>query len=208
MIRFIFAVLIIFTTIQMNTAQTISGEYRLKGVHDAASAFRFTDDGRFEFFFMYGVVDRAATGSYTIEGNTIKLKSDKTPGQDFPITKQNKQGKHYTIQVTDQNTFLLSNIVAIYFVNSQEKRAYSDNQGLITINDPLVDKIFLKHEIFPDIPSLIKDENNNNTHFEVKLSPSLAEVSFKGIDFTIDGDELTCLPNYVLPFQSVVYVKQ
>jgi hypothetical protein len=32
---------------------------------------------------MYGSVDRNAAGSFTIEGDTLKLKSDKEPGKLF-----------------------------------------------------------------------------------------------------------------------------
>ena len=184
-------------------AQNLNGEYRLSGIPETASAFRFTEDGKYEFFFIYGAVDRMSSGMYSMEGNVVKLKSDKEPGNDFPLKSQSKKGKGYTIQVSDANPYLLRNIICIYYIDSTEQVAYGNNEGLIEIEANDVDKIFLVHELFPDIPSLIKDENNPNNHFEVGLSPGLASVSFKGIDFTKDGDELTCLPNYVLPFQHI-----
>ena len=190
-----------------STAQTLNGEYRLTGIPETASAFMFTKDGTFEYFFIYGAVDRAAHGTYTIEGDTIKLKSNKEPGKDFLVKSEKKQGKGFTIQVTDPNEYLLSNIVAIYYVDETEKVAYSDSKGRIIIEETTVGKIYLMHQLFPDIASLIKDESNNNNYFEVGLSPSLVYVSFKGIDFLKDGNELTCLPNYIMPFDNIRYVK-
>jgi hypothetical protein len=189
-------------------AQILRGEYRLTGIPEAASAFRFTEDGKYEFYFIYGAVDRISSGTYSMEGNIVKLKSDKEPGNDFPVHKQSQKGKGYTVQVSDANPYLLHNIICIYYIDSVEQVAYSNNEGTIEIPANDVDKIFLVHELFPDIPSLIKDESNPNNHFEVGLSPGLVSVSFKGIDFTLEAGVLTCLPNYVLPFECIRYRRE
>ncbi len=207
--NFVFSIILfLLISHQPMSAQNITGEYHLQGVQDAAGGFRFTKEGTFEFFFIYGAVDRTATGKYSVENNVIKLDSDKEPGNDFAITSQLKNGQGYTIQVSDPNTYLLRNIICIYFIQGKENVTYSDDNGKISIDADLVDKIMLVHELFPDIPSTIKDESNHNNQFEVRLSPSLGMVSFEGIDLTIDGKKLTCLPNYVLPFQHVSFVKQ
>jgi len=192
----------------MNAQKTLHGEYRLTGIPETASAFMFKPDGRFEFFFIYGAVDRAATGTYLIIGDTIKLHSDKSPGDDFPITKEKKQGKGYVIKVSDLNNYLVQNILCIYYIGGTENVTYTDENGMITIDAKQVDRIYLRHELFPDIPTLIKDENNQNNYFEVSLSPTLVNVSFKGIDFTIHGNSISCLPNYVMPFEKIKYVRQ
>ena len=190
------------------SAQKLNGEYRLTGIHDMASAFRFTKDGKFEFFYIYGAVDRSATGTYTVEGDTVKLKSDKEPGKDFPVSTQTKAGHGYTIKATAPNEYLLRNIRCLYFINGQQHEAQSNDKGVIHFEAHACDKIYLQHELFADIASLIKDENNTNNYFEVSLSPSLQFVSFMGIDFVKKGDELTCLPNYFMPFENITYVKE
>jgi len=189
-------------------AQTLNGAYRLTGIQDMAAGFRFTPDGRFEFFYIYGVSDRSATGTYTIEGNTVKLKSDKEPGKDFSIDSQSKKGKGYTIQVKAPNPYLLDNVSCIYFIGEQKEYAMSDAKGLIHIDAGPVDKLYLRHEIFPDIPTLIKDTDNDNTYFEVSLLPSLGQVSFKGIDLFIVDESLTCHPNYFMPFEGIRFEKE
>jgi hypothetical protein len=44
-------------------AQTLDATYRLTGIHDMAAGFKFTPDGHFQFFYIYGVSDRNATGT-------------------------------------------------------------------------------------------------------------------------------------------------
>jgi hypothetical protein len=101
--------------------QKLNGSYRLTGVHDLASAFEFTPDGKFQYFYIYGVADRNATGTYTMVGDTIKLKSDKEGGKDFPIESQSKKGKGYTIQVKAPNPFLLKHVTACTLSASNKK---------------------------------------------------------------------------------------
>ena len=185
----------------------LNGEYSLQGIHDMASGFRFTPDGRFEFFYIYGVSDRNATGTYTVEGDTVKLHSDKEPGKDFKIESQSKKGKGYTIQVKAPNDFLLSNISCFYLSGDKKEVIESDSKGMIHVDLLTVDTLYLRHEIFPDIPSLIKDKDNSNNYFEVSLLPTLGQVSFKGIDFFIKEDTITCLPNYFMPFENIRFVK-
>ncbi|HUR30834.1 MAG TPA: hypothetical protein VMZ69_05345, partial [Saprospiraceae bacterium] len=159
-----FSILLFLSITQSHSmiAQSLNGEYRLTGIPETASAFRFTRDGHFDFFFIYGAVDRSASGTYTTDGKTIKLASEKVAGKDFPITKESKKGNHYTIQVNDANSYLVRNIICIYHIGEEKNVAYSDNNGQITIDAPHVDTIYLLHELFPDVPSLIKDEKNTN----------------------------------------------
>jgi hypothetical protein len=188
--------------------QKLNGSYRLIGVHDLASAFEFTPDGKFQYFYIYGVADRNATGTYTIVGDTVKLKSDKEGGKDFPIESQSKKGKGYTIQVKAPNPYLLKHVTALYFVGEEQKIAESDDKGVIHIEDVQVDQIYVRHEIFPDVACLIKDKDNDNNTFVISLSPTLQQVSFVGIDLFKKGDTLTCLPNYFLPFENIRFVKE
>jgi hypothetical protein len=62
--------------------KNIEGEYYFRKM-EMASGFNFSKDGKFEFFYVYGSVDRNAAGSFTVEGDTLKLTSNKEPGKDF-----------------------------------------------------------------------------------------------------------------------------
>lgn len=187
---------------------TLDGIYSLTGIMEMAAGFKFTPDGRFEFFYVYGASDRNATGTYAVRGDTITLKSDKVPGQDFKVDVQQKKGNGYTIRVKAPNEYLLRNVACIYFTGETREYAETDSEGVIHLDIPAVDTLYLRHEIFPDIPTLIKDKDNDNTYFEVSLLPSLGQVSFKGIDLMMNGDTLTCLPNYFMPFEGIRFVKE
>ncbi|HUR32057.1 MAG TPA: hypothetical protein VMZ69_11550 [Saprospiraceae bacterium] len=208
MLKLLLFTSLIFPVISHMQSQTLKGEYRLQGVHDAASAFMFSNDGKFEFFFIYGVVDRTATGTYIIDGNILTLKSDKEPGKDFPVTLEKQQGTGYTIKIKHDNSYLLQNVVCQYIIEGKENYATSDSNGEIHIDEKNIDKLLLMHELFPDVPSVIKDASNSNNWFEVGLSPALGEVSFADIKFIVEGKSIRCEPNALLPFQKVDFVKQ
>ena len=88
---------------------TIEGEYYFRKM-EMASGFNFSKDGKFQFFYTYGAVDRTASGSFIVEGDTLKLKSDKEPGKDFTITSQSMQGNGYSIIFKHPNKYLVEKI--------------------------------------------------------------------------------------------------
>jgi hypothetical protein len=143
-----------------------------------------------------------------LTGNKVTLHSHKKAGADFPVTLEENRGNGYTIRVMDKNPYLRQYVTALYFRGEQEDMASSDAEGVISIPEENVDRIYLRHEIYPDIACLLKDQQNSHNYFEVTLSPSLAEVSFQGIDFMLEENTLTCLPNYFLPFQHIRFVKE
>ncbi len=184
-----------------------AGEYHLVGIHDMSAGIRLTEQGTFEFFYMYGAVDRFAQGTYTLEGKTIKLKSDKEAGKDFTVKKQSKTAKGYTIKVKAPNPMLAKHVRCIVFIGQEQSVEFMNDKGELHLKTEHIDKIYLQHELFPDIATEIKAEANPNNYFEVELNPSLQMVSFKGVDFTLDKDTLTCLPNYFMPFENIRFVK-
>ena len=199
----------LFTTVSLCSAQkTMEANYRLTGIHDMAAGFHFMKDGTFEFYYIYGASDRNAKGTYTIIGDTIKLKSDKEAGKDFTITQQSKKGSKYKVVVVEKNQYLLKHVIAVAVADEKQNVFESDEKGEIEIDLKHCDKIYLQHQLFPDALCLIKDSLNANNYFEVTLNPSLQQVSFKGIDFFMDGDNLHCLTNYFLPFENITFVKE
>lgn len=188
--------------------QKIEGEYYYRKM-EMASGFNFTAGGKFEFFFSYGAVDRNATGTFSVAGNTLHLKSDKEAGKDFTVTSQSKQGKGYALAFKDANAYLLRDILCIFIVDGQSKREYSNDSGEVKMDLSHCDTIYVQHTLFPDAVTLIKDKANDNNHFTIKLNPSLEQVSFKGIDFKIENSKtLTCLPNYLLPMENIKFIKE
>lgn len=188
--------------------QKIQGEYYFRKM-EMASGFNFTPVDKFEFFFSYGAVDRSATGTFSVEGDTLELKSDKEPGKDFTITSQSKEAKGYTLIFKDANKYLVQNILCIFLADGRRQQVYTNDDGEAYIDLAHCDTIYVQHTLYPDIATLVKDKTNNNNRFTLSLNPSLEQVSFKGIDFKIENDKtLSCMPNYVLPMDDIKFIKE
>ena len=193
---------------QLMSQSIVQGEYYFRKM-EMVAGFKFSADGKFEFFYAYGVVDRSATGTFSLTGDTLKLRSDKEPGKDFNVIQQSKNGNGYTIQFTDPNKYLVDNIHCIFVSGTEEQGKYTGPDGKITIDLPHCDKIYVEHLLFPDIVTLIKDEKNENNNFTLTLNPSLGQVSFKGIDFKIeDENTISCIPNYLMEMEGIQFTKQ
>lgn len=201
---------IIFTNqIQIMAQTSLDGIYALQNVREMVAAFKFTPDGKFQFSYIYGASDRFANGTYTLEGNILKLKSDKKPGSDFTVLKQSNRGKGYLIELKAPQLRLVANVVrGLCIVGKEEFVQKSDDEGILHFTHEKCDKLYLQHSIFPDVLSLVKDESNENHHFVVELNEACMQVSFMGIDFTVEGDSLSCLPNYFMPIEGIRFVKQ
>lgn len=187
---------------------TIEGEYYFRKM-EMASGFNFTKDGKFQFFYTYGAVDRTATGSFRVEGDTLELKSDKEPGKDFAILNESKQGNGYGIEFKHANKYLLKNILCIFVIDGKQHEEYSDENGEVKVDLPRCDTIYVLHTFFPDAPTLIKDEKDNNNHFTLELKPSLEQVSFKQMVFKIIDDKtISCLNNNFIEAPDITFIKQ
>ncbi|MEO6637751.1 MAG: hypothetical protein ABIN25_05715 [Ginsengibacter sp.] len=186
----------------------IQGEYMFN-MQEMVAGFKFTADGKFEFFHSYGAIDRTASGTFTVEGKTILLKSDKAAGKDFNVIEQSKLGIGYSLQFKDAETYFINEIRCTFFIGGERHDEYTDQKGLLTVPYPHCDSILVFHPLFPDFVTCIKDDKNENNHFVLTLNPSLAQVSFKGIDFTIE-DEITisCMHNYLIPVEGIRFKKQ
>ncbi|MFM6924877.1 MAG: hypothetical protein ACKOU7_05195, partial [Ferruginibacter sp.] len=165
----------------------LEGEYFFRKT-EMVAGFNFSADGTFQFFFSYGAVDRSAAGSFTTEGNLVKLKSNKEAGKDFTVAEQSKAGSGYTIQFSHPNTFLTENIRCLFFMGDTPTEAYTDRNGKVQVDLENCDRIYAQHLLYPDIVTQIKDSANNNNHFTCSLNPSLEQLSFKGINLTIEED--------------------
>lgn len=188
-------------------SQSIHGTWKLSGSPEMVCMFRFEKNGKFSFTYIYGAVDRNAEGTYSIEGDTIKLQSMKPAGEDVVVVKSEKREGNITIQVVDQQQFLTQYAIGHFMNDGKHDRVESDSHGRIVLPVVTTEKVWVSNDLFPDVPSMIRDVNDSNTYFEVSFKPSLAEVSFKGIDLFIKDDHLTCLPNSLLPILDAAFYK-
>src|SRR5664279_5122400 len=108
--------LLLIINVKTMSQSKVQGEYYFSK-HEMVAGFSFSAGGKFQFFYSYGAVDRSATGSFWVEGDTLKLKSDKEAGKDFTITHQSKQANGYALTFDYPNKYLLKDILCIFFVD-------------------------------------------------------------------------------------------
>ncbi|MEO6547240.1 MAG: hypothetical protein ABIN94_04550 [Ferruginibacter sp.] len=203
----ILLVLLLLAANQLFSQSAIQGEYHFSR-QEMVAGFNFLPAGKFEFYYSYGAVDRTATGTFTVKGDAIKLKSDKASGKDFTILSESVSGKGYTVKFEDPNNYLVNSILCIFLVNGKSQSAYSDDNGDVHIDVPDCDSIFVLHPLFPDIVTRIKDSKNRNNFFKLSLNPSLGQVSFKGIDFKIINKKtISCNSNYFMNIDGIKFIK-
>ncbi len=188
--------------------QHIEGVYRLRGGHEMVAEFHFTAAGHFEFGFAYGAVDRVAAGSYIIEEDHIILHSDKTPGKDFTVNRSEHKGEGFTIQISNPNPWLVQNVVGIFKKGDHSDRQMSDDKGIIRSSMTECDSIFVGHTLFPDVMTSIKGPNDkNNNYFDLSLNPSLAYLTFKGIDLRLDKGRIVVVMPWLFETEEAFFEK-
>lgn len=186
----------------------MQGEYVFSR-QEMVAAFEFTGNGKFRFYYSYGAVDRSATGTYTVQGSRLILKSDKGPGRDFTVTKSAKEGSGYVLRFECPEAYLVSKIRCTFFVGKEAHEEYTNDKGEVKVTFPHVDKICVQHMLFPDVSTCIKDGQNENNQFTLILNPSLEQVSFKNIELKIENDKtLSCPPNYFMMLDDMKFKKQ
>lgn len=190
-------------------AQQIEGVYRMTGGHEMVAAFQFKKDSSFEFYFIYGAVDRKSSGRFTIHDRVIILHGDKVPGRDFTIVRQEKRGEGTSIKISNPNPSLVRNVVGIFKKGTQEDDQYSNDKGDIHSNLNDCDSVYVIHTLFPDVPTSIKqNQGNRNNYFELTLNPSLAEISFKDFTLSINEEGLTGSLPWLFEREKAVFIKE
>jgi len=172
-----------------------------------AAGFQF-DGNNFKFYCHYGAADRFAEGTFSVNHDTIVLKSNKVPGNDFNIVKQATVPGQYTVKVSDPNKFLIQYAVCLVIEGDKTARFTANKEGIIHFEAHKNAKVYIKHDLYPDIPTLLKDEQSTVNYFEVTLKPSLEQLSFKGIDLFLKEDGLTWHPNYFIGAENVRFEKE
>ena len=197
-----------------STAQNITGTYQMKGGFEMASGFKFNPDSTFEFYFIYGAVDRSATGHYTVKDGKITLQSNKSAGKDFNIIKEEQRGGNgginagTTIKVTDPNDYLTRQILCLFKKDGKQDQQFTDEEGIAHSPFTDCDTIFVMHTLFPDVMTTVKKDKGPHNYFELTLNPSLAEVSFKFVELTITKEGLSCPMPYLFEGKTIIFVKE
>jgi hypothetical protein len=166
----------------------VPGDYYIN-VREMASAIRFNPDGTFEFFFIYGSVDREGKGTWIQDGENLLLNSPAKQTPDFIL----KEAKHteadqLVIQVSDANAMILRYVQCRVKTATGDLDGGSDESGKITFGKTPVQEIALLHELWPNEPTVFKVADPTFNYFAFTISPSIVQVVFKDLILQIKDD--------------------
>lgn len=203
---------IIIYTSALQAQNTMNAIYELRGVREMGAGFEFTKDGKFSFYLAYGGLDRNATGTYQLAGDTIKLKSDKVPASDFEVASRKKDSNipGFAIKVDDKNTFIVSYVIAVALINGQMHSFNCNSDGIINIDTNACEKIFLWNQLYGDLMTEIYDKEKNDAvknYITVKMKPTLEQFTFSGIDLILKDGELILPSNPLLNDSDLKFLK-
>ncbi len=170
-----------------------TGEYYLEGVHEMASGFRINADSSFDFFFIYGAVDRFGKGRWKQNGDVLTLDSPPKSAPDFVLkTSQSTNEPSLVIQISDPNTQILGYVLCMVETMAGDTlRGESDSGGRIVFDTKAPAKnIGLLHELWPNQPCMTPVDSAADNYFEFTISPSIMEVSIEHLELKFEKDGL------------------
>lgn len=171
----------------------LTGEFYLQGVPEMASGFRINPDSTFDFFFIYGAVDRFGRGVWALSGDEILLDSPPKGVPDFMLqTAKIVDHGRIVIQVTDPNTAILRYVLCrLETTDGETLQGESDANGRIVFEPKKpVRNIALLHELWPNEPCVTEAADPANNYFEFTISPSIIQIVFTDVVLRHDGNNL------------------
>lgn len=168
--------------------KAVEGEYYLHGVMETASGFKLNSDHSFEFFFSYGALDRSGKGTWERKQNKLIFNSPVPSEQPFQlVTHKSVPGAPVTIKILEDNPSFQSGVYAIIREGNSQSEDRS-KAGIITFPKQRVDSIVLLFEFCPEKTAVFAFNNRDENYFEFKLSPTIMDVDFEDVVFSLDAE--------------------
>ena len=169
----------------------LAGEYYLQGVMETASGFKLNPDSTFEFFFIYGALDRSGSGTWTLKNNSIVLNSKPHPGKDIALISSKKTNDDsIVIKIVEANSFFLSHVYCVLTSGDKQSEQLSNKEGIISFPMQAANTIMLAFEFCPERTSLFQVSDPTHNYFEFRFEPWILEVFFADFKLEIDKDDL------------------
>lgn len=172
------------------TMEKTAGEYYLRGVMETASGFKLDADGTFQFFFIYGGLDRFGAGNWTIENDHVILQSKPWSGKDFAMIDSGESGHGIAVKITDSNPIFSKHVFASLKNGEEGSWQPPDEKGEIHFPDHDIAVISLVFEFCPERFTFFPVENKEHNYFEFRLEPWVMEVFFNNFQLRIEKHAL------------------
>ncbi|MBL0334014.1 MAG: hypothetical protein IPP73_01380 [Chitinophagaceae bacterium] len=174
----------------MNTAWPV-GEYYLQGVTEMASGFKLDENGRFDFFFSYGALDRQGRGTWAVKNGQVVFNSDQPATADFTLLEKS-QGDHEEIlvMVKDSNPLICRHMFASLQEGAPESWVQANQRGEIVFPPAAFSAVCLLLEFCHE--RVFRFELNGELANELifKPEPVIFDYLFKDFILKREGDDL------------------
>lgn len=193
--HFVFTIIfsgLILSTLKTPVIQsTIAGEYYLQGVMETASGFKLNPDSSFQFFFIYGAVDRMGEGSWTVKDDIITFNSSKKPAHDYALVKS-EAGKsdEIVIRMNDANEMMSRYLYCIIKGDGKEQQSPFEDNGTVRFAAQPLDTISILFEFAPEKISTFNIVQKDHRYFEFRSEPWIMDVFFQDFKLDYKGDHL------------------
>ncbi|MGZ8511170.1 MAG: hypothetical protein ACXWWA_12365 [Chitinophagaceae bacterium] len=176
---------------KMRSTNGPEGEYYLHGVPEMATGFKLDEENSFDFFLIYGALDRYASGKWKEEKGQVTFQSKPWSGNDFALLKSKTVGDDsITIRITDNNENVLRYVAGSLNKGEDGSWQRADEKGFIRFPKQAITAISLISEFSPERFSAFTPENALHNYFEFRFEPWLAEVFFNDFRLAITNDGL------------------
>jgi len=169
------------------SVKAIPGEYNLQGVREMASGFLLKPDGNFQFFFIYGGLDRHGEGKWVEKNGRVIFNSRPKPMADFTLVNSNAgTNGPVTIKMEGGNPMLLRHIFSSLENGAEGSWKQMSQEGEVSFPVQKVETVSLLLEFCPERFSTMAVPHPGHTEFIFRFEPTIMEVFFE--DFSLQTE--------------------
>ncbi len=170
----------------------VAGEYYLQGMQEMASGFLLKPDKTFQFFFMYGALDRHGSGTWREKDDHVIMNSIAEPAGGYSLVSSAKKDHDLIrVKLEGNNQMALRHTFVTLDHTVEGSWKEFDQQGEIQFPARELDSISLLLEFCPEKIATIPVINKEHNEFVFRIEHSILEVFFNDFSLRIDGDALS-----------------
>lgn len=168
------------------------GEYHLQGVREMASGFLLKPDGTFQFYFIYGALDRYGSGKWLLNEDRLILNSAPKPLSDFTlVSSKNADDVFITVRMEEANPALLRHVYCSLQQGAEGSWHQMSQQGEVRFPRQQVSSVSLVLEFCAERFSEIAVDQPDHNDFLFRFNDTIMEVFFENFSLQIDGEGLS-----------------
>lgn len=125
--------------------------YHLTGIMETASGIALHGDGRFDFYYSYGAIDRHGYGTWERVHDVIFLRSEYGDKPGFTIVEQQADAEGgFSIALQQPDPFFAQYMRAFLVQGDTTTEGQADSKGVIRFSADAADRVMVMNDLFPD----------------------------------------------------------